>query len=560
MTMHAEVRYLLNTKIPMRDGVELAADLYLPRGAGPFPTVLMRTAFSRDEFVGRGRALASMGYACVAQNFRGRFGSDGVSTPFHGEGEDSFDTLAWIARQPWSNGKIGMGGGSYMGMVQWYCAPLGSPHLTCMVPRIAACDHVADALAPGGAFQLTWSMMVAQYGIITGRTLETPVYHSWTEGFRMLPLIEWDERMGYNLPYWKDWIQRPLDDPYWTSLNVDGQWEKITAPAFIMNGWYDVHAASAFVHFNGMRLHGGSPAARQSKLVMGPWLHGSTVGTQTGDVDFGLHSAVDPGGIELRWFDYWLKGIDNGVLDEAPLRLFIMGVNQWRDEYEWPLARTDWQQWRLHSGGHANTVRGDGVLSPAAAGEEPADHFVYDPEFPVQTGGGGSFDNARYYPGGPHDQRPIEMRADVLCYTSAPLTADLEVTGPIKLVLYAATDGQDTDWTAKLVDVAPSGYAMNLCDGILRARYRAGFSLPTLLTPNEVYEYVVDLGVTGNVFRQGHCIRLEVSSSNFPRFDRNPNTGHPIGMDAELRAAQQTVYHSPQYPSHLLLPVIPGGR
>lgn len=557
MTMHAEVRYLLNIKIPMRDGVELAADLYLPRSEGPFPTVLMRTAFSRDEYVGRGRFLASQGYAFVAQNFRGRFGSDGVSKPFHGEGEDGYDTLEWIAQQPWSNGKIGMGGGSYMGMAQWYCATHGSAHLTCMAPRIAACDHVADMLAPGGAFQLTWSMMVAQYGIITGRTLETPVYNSWTEGFRTLPLVDWAERMGYNLPYWKDWIQRPLDDAYWTSLNVDGRWQEITATAFIMNGWYDVHAASAFVHFNGMRKHGGSLQARQSKLVMGPWLHGSTVGTQTGDVDFGLHSAVDSGGIELRWFDYWLKGIDNGVVDEPPLRLFIMGINQWRNEHEWPLARTEWQRWYLHSSGGANTVRGDGVLSPAAPADEPADHFVYDPEFPVQTGGGGSFENAKHYPGGAHDQRPIEMRADVLCYTSAPLTEDMEVTGPIKLVLYATTDGLDTDWTAKLVDVAPSGYAMNLCDGILRARYRAGFGQPTLLTPNTVYEYEIEVGVTGNVFRKGHCIRLEVSSSNFPRFDRNPNTGHPIGMDADLRAARQTVQHAARYPSHLLLPVIP---
>ncbi len=541
----------------MRDGVELAADLYLPRADGPFPTVLMRTAFDRAAERGKGRFLASQGYACVVQNFRGRYGSDGVSEPFHCEGEDGYDTLAWIGRQPWSNGKVGMAGGSYMGMVQWYTSTLGSEYLTCMVPRIAACDHVADMLAPGGAFQLTWSMMVAQYGIITGRTLETPVYNSWTEGFRHLPLIDWAEQVGYDLPYWKDWIQRPLDDEYWTSLNVDGSWQNITAPAFIMNGWYDVHAASAFVHFNGMRHHGGSPAARQSKLIMGPWLHGSTVGSQTGDVDFGLHSAIDPASVELRWFDYWLKGIDNGVLDDPPLRLFIMGVNQWRDEHEWPLARTEWQPWYLHSDGNANTVRGDGALSIAPPVEEPADQFIYDPEFPVQTGGGSSFENAEYYPGGPHDQRPIEMRTDVLCYTSAPLEEELEVTGPIKLVLFAATDSLDTDWTAKLVDVSPTGYAMLLCDGIIRARYRDGFSNPTHLEPGQVYRYEIEVGVTGNVFRKGHSVRLEVSSSNFPRFDRNLNTGTPIGMDAVLRPAQQTVFHSHGNPSHLLLPVIP---
>ena len=238
-----------------------------------------------------------------------------------------------------------------------------------------------------------------------------------------------------------------------------------------------------------------------------------------------------------------------------PLRLFIMGVNEWRDEHEWPLARTVWQGWHLHSGGSANTVRGDGVLSTEPQTDEPKDHFVYDPEYPAQTIGGNNLSDVALR--GPYDQRPVEMRSDVLCYTSEPLAADLEVTGPIKLVLYAATDGLDTDWTAKLVDVSPTSYAKNLCDGIIRARYREGFSDPTLLEANKVHKYEIEVGVTGNVFRAGHCLRLEVSSSNFPRFDRNPNTGHPVGMDTELRVAHQTVHHSKEYPSHLVLPVIP---
>jgi putative CocE/NonD family hydrolase len=268
---------------------------------------------------------------------------------------------------------------------------------------------------------------------------------------------------------------------------------------------------------------------------------------------------VDLEALELRWFDYWLKGSDNGILDEPPLRLFIMGRNQWRDEHEWPLARTDWQPWYLHSHGHANTLRGDGLLAPSAPGDEPSDHFVYDPDFPVQTVGGNNCCSPHIVPWGPYDQRAVEMRGDVLCYTSEPLAADLEVTGPIQLLLYAASDAPDTDWTAKLVDVSPTGYAMNLCDGIVRARYRAGFTQPTLLQPNQICEYRIDVGVTGNVFRQGHRIRLEISSSNFPRFDRNPNTGHDFGMDRETRPAQQTVYHSQAYPSHIILPVIPAG-
>jgi putative CocE/NonD family hydrolase len=287
---------------------------------------------------------------------------------------------------------------------------------------------------------------------------------------------------------------------------------------------------------------------------MGPWWHALSASTKTGDLDFGAASMVDLEGLELRWFDYWLKEIDNGVADEPPVRLFVMGTNVWRDEHEWPLARTDWQQWFLHSRGHANTLLGDGTLSRAEPGDESSDTYVYHPEHPVQTLGG-----TEIAAWGPYDQRDTEMRGDVLCYTSEPLAADLEVTGPITVVLFAATDGPDTDWTAKVVDVSPSGYAINLCDGIIRARYHESISEPTLLEPGEVYRYDIQLLVTSNVFRQGHCIRLEISSSNFPRYDRNPNTGHPIGRDAEIRVARQTVLHTSAYPSHAVMPVIPAG-
>ena len=236
-----------------------------------------------------------------------------------------------------------------------------------------------------------------------------------------------------------------------------------------------------------------------------------------------------------------------------------MGANRWQDEHEWPLARTDWQPWHLHSGGAANSVRGDGTLSLDSPGDEPADTFEYDPNFPVQSLGGANCCTPHIEPWGPYDQRPVEARHDVLCYTSAPLEQDLQVIGPIKLVLHAATDGLDTDWTAKLVDVSPTGYAMNLCDGILRARYRNGLDQPSLLTPGAVEAYEIEVGVTANVFKRGHRIRLEVSSSNFPRFDRNLNTGADPATDTQIRVAHQTVLHNPAHPSHLLLPVIPTG-
>ena len=556
MQPNYSVEMNLNTKVPMRDRVNLSADIYLPEASGTFPTVLMRTPYSNntDAMIEKGRRLAGSGYVCVIQDCRGRWDSDGKYYPFH-EGEDGYDTQEWIGRQEWSNGKIGMAGGSYVGLVQWQSAPHRSQFLTCIAPRVICCDFYSGLVFPGGAFQLnvlmTWGMRT------NGRTAQSIEYHNWTEAFRAMPLIEMDQLAGRALDFWKDWIQHPTDDDYWATMNDEKRWNEIASPAFNMGGWYDLYAQHTFVNFNGLRQHGRTPEARQSKLIVGPWPHSLSTSSRTGDVDFGADSMADLEALELRWFDYWLKGIENGVVDEPPLRLFIMGVNQWRDEHEWPLARTTWQKWYLHSNGRANAILGDGSLSAEPPQDESSDGFVYDPRYPVQTMGGNNCCSPHIVPWGPYDQRPVEMRGDVLCYTSAPMETDMEVTGPIKAILYAATDGLDTDWTAKLVDVSPTGYAMNLCDGIIRARYRESFANPTLLEPNTVYEYEIDVGVTGNVFRKGHSIRLEISSSNFPRFDRNPNTGRAFGMDAKMRQAQQTVYHTREYPSHIILPVIP---
>ena len=558
MIANYDVETRIDIKSPMRDGVNLSVDLYLPKSDGPFPTVLIRTPYDNntEELIAKARALANLGFACVVQDTRGRYDSDGHNVPFHGQAEDGFDTQEWIGRQPWSNGKVGTTGGSYLGIMQWQSAPLASQYLACTVPRVAACDHVADALAPGGAFQLTWLMVVAAEAAVSGRVVHNERQYQWSEATRYLPMVDFDQFIGCNLPFWRSWIRQPLDSDYWTELDVSDRWEEIQAPAFNMSGWYDVHVQSAFDFLNGLRHHGGSQAARMSKLVVGPWTHSLSQSSKVGDIDFGIASVLDLDAMELQWFDYWLKDVDNGVVDEPPLKIFIMGINQWRDEFEWPLARTDWQKWYLHSNGHANTVRGDGVLSPIVATDEPADRFVYDPEYPVQSLGGNHVTET-ITPNGPYDQRPVEMRTDVLCYTSEPMKEDLEVIGPIHLILYAATDAPDTDWTAKLVDVSPSGYAKNLCDGIIRARYREGFSRPSLLNPGEVYQYEIEVGMTGNVFLAGHRIRLEVSSSNFPRFDRNLNTGHPIGLNSEMRVARQDIHHHRTHPSHMLLPVIP---
>ncbi len=558
MQPNYDVEMRLDVKVPMRDGVNLSSDIYLPKAHGRFPAVLQRTPYSNNagELIEEGRRLANNGYACVIQDCRGRWDSDGGYYPFHNEGGDGYDTQEWIGRQKWSNGKIGMAGGSYVGLVQWQSAPYRSEFLTCLASRVICGDLFSGWSYRGGAFQLhqliTWGMRRS------ARTVQDVAYHNWTEIFHTLPLIEMAERAGRSLPFWKDWIQHATYDDYWAALNVEEKWGEIAVPALNMGGWYDIFIQSTFRNLNGLRQQGRTPEARQSRLIVGPWIHNLSESPRTGEIDFGAGSMVDLQTLELSWFDYWLKGIDNGIVDEPPLRLFIMGINEWRDEHEWPLARTTWQAWYFHGNGEANSVLGDGHLSIEPPAHEPPDRYVYDPNYPVQTIGGNTCCSPSHIvPWGPYDQRPVEMRSDVLCYTSEPLEADMEVTGPIVVVLYAATDAPDTDWTAKLVDVLPTGYAMILCDGIIRARYRESRTSPTLLDPGKVYEYEIEVGVTGNVFHKGHCIRVEISSSNFPHFDRNPNTGHTFGIDAEMRPAHQTVYHTREYPSHILLPVIP---
>ncbi|MBM3958021.1 MAG: CocE/NonD family hydrolase, partial [Gemmatimonadetes bacterium] len=465
-------------------------------------------------------------------------------------------TQQWIGQQPWCNGRIGTSGASYLALVQWLAAPLQSPYLKCMAPRVICSDIFTGLVYPGGALQLgvlmTWGMQT------NARTHQSIEYHNWTEAFRYLPLIEMDRRAGRTLDFWRDWIRHPARTDEWAPTNLETSLDRVRVPALIMGGWYDVFAPASFTFFNALHQNGATPEARKTRLIVGPWPHALSQSTRTGDIDFGAASLLDLDLIELQWLDHWLKDADNAAADGPPLRLFIMGTNAWRDESEWPLARTRWQKWHLHSNGGANTILGDGALSTDTPATEHPDHFTYDPRYPVQTLGGNTCCAPDILPWGPYDQRPVEMRSDVLCYTSEPLETDLEVTGPVKAVLYAETDAPDTDWTAKLVDVSPSAYARNLCDGIIRARYRESLSSPRLQAPNTVHEYQIDLGVTANVFLKGHRIRIEVSSSNFPRFDRNPNTGHPIGLDAELRPARQTVHHSAAYPSHILLPAIPG--
>ena len=550
------VKMDLNVKVTMRDRVKLSADIYRPDAKGAFPVILARTPYDNSGHIGKGKALAGKGYVYVAQDCRGRYDSDGEFYPWHDEPDDGFDTQEWIGKQKWCNGKIGMVGGSYGGLVQWLAAIRGSRHLKCIVPRVCTSSFYDSPNYAGGAFQLALNMM---WGLtMTGRSRMPSGARDWQTMFRTLPLIKADEVFGCKHKFWKDWVKHPRYDSYWEQVDIEDKYDRIKVPALIMGGWYDLYSKQTFTNFQGMREHGGSEEARKhTRLIVGAWPHPINTSTQTGDIDFGLDSQAPLEEMELEFLDYWLRGRKGWKKNEPPMRLFIMGANHWRAEHEWPLAHTQWINYNLHSGGHANSLKGNGTLSTDPPEDEPVDRFTYDPKDPVPTIGGNNCCSPNIVPYGPYDQRPAEKRQDVLVYTTPPLKEEMEATGPIVAKLYASSSAPDTDFTAKLCDVFPNGCSMNLCDGIVRARYRKSFKRATLMKPDTVYEFTIDCWVTGNVFKKGHRIRLDISSSNFPRFDRNPNTGHKFGMDAVLKNAKQTIYHNRRYPSHVILPVIP---
>ena len=378
--------------------------------------------------------------------------------------------------------------------------------------------------------------------------------------FRHQPIVELPHLKEPLAGYFYDWIRHSSSDDYWNRWRIEDHYPHITTPALHIGGWHDIFLLGTLRNFVGMRAQAEDATARGGqRLIVGPWHHGP-FGEISGEFFFGLGAAgpaIDTDGIHLRWFDHWLKDEQNGAESESPVRIFVMGRNQWRDEQEWPLARTQYTDYYLHSGGKANTASGDGSLSPAAPGNESPDVYVYDPRDPVPTRGGALCCGQSFVPGGAYDQQGVEARSDVLCYTTPVLEADVEVTGPLSVTLFAATTAADTDFTAKLVDVEPCGAARSLVDGIIRARYRQGTDESRPITPGAVEEYTIDLVATSNVFKAGHRIRLEISSSNFPRFDRNFNTAGDPWAATESVPALQTIHHDGEYPSRIRLPIIP---
>jgi predicted acyl esterase len=533
--------------VPMRDGVTLATDLWRPAGTGPWPVLLARTPYGRTSTAHLGnpklpdiRAFVDSGYLVVVQDIRGTGGSPGRFEPHRFDQSDTVDTLAWIAGQAWCDGNAGMWGASYMGFTQWQAATQEPPVLRAIAPMMTSADiYRAWHSSQGGLAQgtlLNWSSRMA-LGNLARLNVEPPA--------------DPRDAPARGLPWLAEMLAHPDYDAYWKPLAALDHSATITVPALNVTGWYDVFAREVVRSYTTMRRSGGSGPAREGqRLVIGPWGHGD--GADLGvfpDRGFGPAGSVKAAAMtqtHLRFFDRWVKG--RADADPGPrVRIFVMGLDRWREEDDWPLPGTRYEDYGLSSAGAANSAAGDGRLHRAPGEHDRSDVFSYDPLDPVPTTGGATLGVDG--PAGPSDQAAVERRADVLCYTGDVLTVPLEVTGSVTLTVYLSSTAVDADVTGKLVDVFPDGRAIILCEGLCRLRYRNSLSRPQPLEPGEIVEVTVDLGVTSNVFRPGHRIRLEVAGSDFPRYDL-------AGSADRAEVVVNRIFHGPARPSRLTLPVI----
>nr|WP_238391654.1 MULTISPECIES: CocE/NonD family hydrolase [unclassified Mycolicibacterium] len=567
--------YEIDVRIPVRDGVLLAANVWRP-AEGTAPTLLARLPYGKDREVAFSApfpnvlSLVEAGYAVVIQECRGTFKSGGEFVPHEADGPDGEDTIAWITEQPWSDGTVGMCGPSYLGMVQWEAAVMKPPALKAIAPSLTSLDKYRTPwYSAGGALSLslvtTWSAMMyacdamRSAGLGTGTAEQLPELAQamlYPEPLAdVLPTAEVPQLKSYG-KWWSDFMAHPGHDKFWEAVNLVPDLPKVTVPALHIGGWYDCFIAATTHDYIAAREQAGTA---EQRLIIGPWDHLSTNGAYP-DRSFGpmasstLLRLTD---LQIKFFDRWVRGDATALDGVAPVKIFVMGIDQWRDEQDWPLPDTQWTDYHLDSGGHANTATGDGQLTTTPAADSERDTYLYDPRRPVPTAGGACLPMTFGF-GGPVDQSSVANRDDVLCYATPVLTEPVEVTGPVSLTLFVSSSAVDTDFTAKLVDVFPDGKAINLCDGILRARYRNGLDREEHMEPGTVYEITVDMTATSNVFLPGHRIRLDISSSNFPRYDRNTNTGGVISQDSEddMIAAVNRIHHGPEHPSRLVLPII----
>jgi putative CocE/NonD family hydrolase len=550
-----------NVPMKTRDGVTLHADIYRPQAEGKFPVLLTRTPYNKTGNLNFGMRAAARGYVVIVQDVRGRYESGGEWTPFVHEEQDGYDTVEWAATLPYSNGKVGMFGGSYVGATQMLAAIAHPPHLAGISPDVTASNYHDGWTYQGGAFEQwfneSWASGLAENTLSRRVSADTNAMN-WKNVLPLesYPLLALPQAAALG-PYFRDWLAHPSYDDYWKKISIEEQYAQIQVPVFTMAAWYDIFLGGSLRNYIGLREHAGTEAARNGQRLL-IYIGGHAGGpnlSKVGEVHFGAQAPFDADEVRLSWYDTLLKGAP--AKWSKPVRIFVMGRNEWRDEDAWPLERAKSTRYYLHSNGSAASVTAGGTLSTDAPQAERGDSYVYDPANPVPTIGGPLCCDADHLAPGPWDQRSNEDRSDVLVYTTTPFQHNTEVTGPVLLDLYASTSAKDTDFTGKLVDVWPNGFPQNLTEGILRLRYRDSPEAPELAKPGKIYRVTVDLWATSSVFLAGHRLRLEVSSSNFPRFDRNLNTGETQATATRLEKARNIIYHDTEHPSALILPVIP---
>ncbi len=551
--------------VPMRDGVVLRADIYRPKQEGKYPVLLQRTPYNKAGGADFGMHAAAAGYVAIVQDVRGRYTSEGEWYPFKWESQDGFDTVEWAAGLPYSNGKVGMWGGSYVGATQMLTAIAHPPHLAGICPVVTASNYHSNWTYQGGAFEQwfneSWTSGLAQDTLSRKIQRETnAMLGAPALPLSAYPLFNSAETLTSTeglAPYFLDWLAHPNYDDYWKRWSIEDHFADIQVPALHVAAWYDIFQGGSIRNYQGLRDHAGNEAARKGQrllVIIGGHAGG---GRHIGDVDFGPVAAdFSEEKVTLEWYDFLFKGVQNGFA-KKPVRIFVMGVNEWRDEDEWPLKRAHNARYFLASTKGANSLRGDGLLTPEVKSDSrDSDQFIYDPANPVPTTGGPLCCDAGHLPAGPRDQRAVEARDDVLVYSTPALEHDMEVTGQVTLDFWVKSSAVDSDFTAKLVDVWPNGFAQNLTEGIVRAKYRNSQEKPELLNPDQPCKLSVDLWSTSNAFKIGHKIRLEISSSNFPRFDRNLNTGENAQFATRMVKAENTVLHDAEHPAVLLLPLV----
>ncbi len=553
--LYAKITVNKNAPIEMRDGARLYANIYRPVIDEAFPVILIRLPYGKDEpgsaMAAEGKFWAKKGYICVIQDVRGKYRSQGEWRPFVHEIQDGFDTIDQISQQPWCNGQIGMTGKSYSGYTCWAAAVSGHPNLKCIAPGVTTMDVYNTWVYNDGAFCIG---SVGQWGITQNSRKAVNKYRL---NSAHLPVTELDEAAALPCSYYKEWLNHPTRDSYWNNINLNQHHAEIKIPVLHISGWYDLFLKGALEDWKGIATKSADPHARRNQWIMlGPYDHSLTTEStkRIGQLNIGQKHQGEWDDTLQHFFDYWLREMKNGFDQSERIKLFTINDNDWRYESQWPIKGVRMVNYYLHSQGGANRMHGVGVLSTDKPSEEPCDVYFYDPQNPVSINRGEDlWKRAQKM----KDRRMLAKKSDVLLYKTVPLKTNLEITGPLQMTLYASSSAPDTDFTAALVDIFPNGYTLLIQEGVIRAAFRQNHRKRTLIKPERLYKYEIDLAAASYYIQKGHQLGVEITSSNFDRYDRNLNIAAGFGAEADTVIATQKIYHSSVYPSHITLPITP---